>query len=384
MSGDALRELRHWINNTPIIDHHAHNLLLSTEQKSRPLLSITTEAGGDALPDARSTLAHFRAVRQLAQVLGSEATWEAVQQHLHEKRFKDNELWAEFCFQGTETVLIDDGLDTNTVHPYDWHNQLTRSPCKRIVRIETVAEGILIDAVKDVHEQYKALNVVRDIVWQRFSAEILSAINDPEVVAFKSVICYRTGLAIPFVEVDEAIRAFMDLVCGDGCNERSRRLQDTDLSPVFVNLTAMLLTEHESRKPFQFHTGLGDKEIRLPYSSPSHMQPFIERFPAVSIVLLHASYPFTREAGYLASVYHNVYLDIGEVFPMVSQGGQDSVIRQALELCPSEKLTWSTDGHWFPETYLLATVQIREGLEKVCAALPEHLCRPGLPHSIVD
>lgn len=37
-----------------------------------------------------------------------------------------------------------------------------------------------------------------------------------------------------------------------------------------------------------------------------------------------------------------VYLDIGEVFPMVSQDGQEKVITDALALCPSEKLTWST------------------------------------------
>ena len=50
---------------------------------------------------------------------------------------------------------------------------------------------------------------------------------------------------------------------------------------------------------------------------------------------------------------------------MVSQYGQERVIEQALELCPSEKLMWSTDGHWFPETYLLAVIQIRQGLRKV-------------------
>jgi glutamine synthetase len=98
------------------------------------------------------------------------------------------------------------------------------------------------------------------------------------------------------------------------------------------------------------------------------MQPFIEEHPKLPIVLLHASYPFTREAGYLASVYENVYLDVGEVFPMVSREGQERVIAHALELCPSVKLLWSTDGHWFPETYLLAVIQVREALERVLSA----------------
>ena len=84
------------------------------------------------------------------------------------------------------------------------------------------------------------------------------------------------------------------------------------------------------------------RSIDLELSNPSHLQAFIETYPEVPIVLLHAAYPFTREAGYLASVYENCWLDVGEVFPMVSQDGQETVILQALELCPSEKLTWST------------------------------------------
>ena len=48
-----------------------------------------------------------------------------------------------------------------------------------------------------------------------------------------------------------------------------------------------------------------------------------------------------------------------------SQDGQERVIRESLELCPSTKLLWSTDGHWFPETYLLAVIQMREGLYRV-------------------
>jgi predicted TIM-barrel fold metal-dependent hydrolase len=81
--------------------------------------------------------------------------------------------------------------------------------------------------------------------------------------------------------------------------------------------------------------------------------------------LLHSSYPYTQEAGYLATVYHNVYLDIGEVFPMVSQNGQETIVRQALELTPMSKILWSTDGHLQAETYWLANVQGREALEKI-------------------
>lgn len=63
----------------------------------------------------------------------------------------------------------------------------------------------------------------------------------------------------------------------------------------------------------QFHTGLGDSDITLTLSSPAHLQPIIKQFPETLFVLLHSSYPYTRDAGYLAAVYPNVFLDFGEV-----------------------------------------------------------------------
>jgi predicted TIM-barrel fold metal-dependent hydrolase len=63
----------------------------------------------------------------------------------------------------------------------------------------------------------------------------------------------------------------------------------------------------------QFHTGLGDRDITLRLSSPAHMQPIIEGFPRTKFVLLHSSYPYTQEAGYLTAMYENVFLDFGEV-----------------------------------------------------------------------
>jgi predicted TIM-barrel fold metal-dependent hydrolase len=51
-----------------------------------------------------------------------------------------------------------------------------------------------------------------------------------------------------------------------------------------------------------------------------------------------------REAGYLTAMYKNVYLDIGEVFPVVSGSGQVTLIRQVLELAPTNKVMWSSES----------------------------------------
>ena len=92
----------------------------------------------------------------------------------------------------------------------------------------------------------------------------------------------------------------------------------------------------------QFHTGLGDPDLILPLSSPIHMQPIIEAYPNATFVLLHGSYPHSRDAGYLASTYKNVYVDFGEVFPVLSRHGQCSVVKQLLEMTPFNKIMWSS------------------------------------------
>lgn len=367
--------LLYTINSFPIIDHHAHNLLLPEELQARDFLSITTEAEGPALEHATSALSHLRAVKQLSQVLSCTPTWEAVQASIHEARAQSDEAWAKLCLQGIQTILIDDGLDQRTVHPYDWHDRLVCSPCKRIVRVEAVAEQIMVDIVNKYQQEYGIflkespslhMTAVAKRFFAAFNEAIRAAMADDNVVGFKSVICYRTGLDLSgdpdrFQDsnlVSKAMKRFFS-------SPRYPRIEDEDLGPYLVHRTAFIISCGSRAKPFQFHTGLGDNDIKLSLASPSHMQTFLERHPTVPIVLLHAAYPFTKEAGYLASVYANCYLDIGEVFPFVSQEGQETVIRESLDLCPSQKLMWSTDGHWYPETYLLAVLQVKEGLTSV-------------------
>lgn len=92
----------------------------------------------------------------------------------------------------------------------------------------------------------------------------------------------------------------------------------------------------------QFHTGLGDNDISLAQASPALMQPLIKAFPQTKFVLLHSSYPYTQDAGYLTAVYQNVYLDFGEIFPFLSADGQRDVFKKVLELTPVNKIMWSS------------------------------------------
>lgn len=375
-----LKALRNAVRTTPIVDNHAHPILKVQHQAKHPLLSIATEAHGDALGDAPSSLAHIRAVKQLAGLLDTEPTWAAVESALQAKRSSPDPgpsaggwaAWVRSCMQGIETLLLDDGLDGgDETHAHAWHDQFVAGRCKRLVRIEALAVDIVrnrVGSMKARGEQWERKAVLH--ILGDFEREIGRCLADPEVAGFKSIICYRGGLDVPgkrHMETQTQFRAAEEEIGSIAQGGEFARLQHKALNHFLLHAAAKLIANSGpgARKPIQFHTGLGDSDITLAKSSPAHLQTFIADYPTVPIVLLHASYPWTREAGYLAAMYPNVYADVGEVFPFISRQGQESVVKQILELCPWSKILWSTDGHWFPETYVLATMQMREVLETV-------------------
>lgn len=304
---DVVRAIR----KCPIIDNHAHPLLKPEALAKYPLISITTEASGHAIHAASTTLSHIRGVRQLAHVLDCGQTWEAVVAAIEQRRIHDYEDWVSECLDGIATILVDDGLDApDDAEDYAWHNSFTRRPCKRIVRIETVA-GRIVHKHTSFFTAGDSMEEVMSRILEDFERKILEAIADPEVVGFKSVICYRTGLDVPATpDIALATASLESLMLNYDRSDGSglARIDHPGLNDLVLHRAAQLISDMpDGRKPIQFHTGLGDNDITLVKSSPAHLQEFIKAYPKVPIVLLHAGYPFTRELGYLATVYSNVY-----------------------------------------------------------------------------
>ncbi|KAF1976992.1 developmental protein-like protein fluG [Bimuria novae-zelandiae CBS 107.79] len=370
----TLENLRHVVNNFPIIDNHAHNIIQPALIDTIPVESVTSEAQGHALRDAFKSLPHLRAAQQLRQLYEcpDEANWkELLAQRLEWLRSGPERL-NQHCFQGVHALLIDDGLASpEKVLPYHWHDRYTKAPSKRIVRIETLAErlmesildGITIDDLDDA-------SFFTD-TWvtftEEFERELQELIQDPEVAGFKTVICYRTGLDIE-PDYEQAAREVglpFERYIERCVRKRKFRIERKPFNDYLVLRALEILSERvpyldAMSKPLQLHTGLGDNDIDLLKSNPAHLQPLIENYTNVPFVLLHSAYPYTREAGYLVTVYKNAYLDVGEVFPMVSRDGQKSIMRQALEIAPGSKLLYSSDGHYLPETFWLANLQFRQ------------------------
>ncbi|KAF6750819.1 amidohydrolase-domain-containing protein [Ephemerocybe angulata] len=389
VSSTSYPNLQRTVFGLPAIDNHAHPILKEAHRDAFPFEGLVSEAQGTALTDdSIHTVANLRATKELSKLYGLDenTTWEQVKEH--RKTIPYPQL-IETCFQPSklQCLLLDDGLSgvDELAEPYTAHDPFSTSPTKRIVRIEVVAER---EADRGARHSHKNPNFTGDSqglmqtvltphlgtdtldvapILSQFHDSLYYALEDEarhaDVVAFKSVICYRTGLDITTF-ISQASLKFSILEIFKTYQAGGKiRLCYKALNDMVVQVALEVAASHNI--PVQFHTGLGDSDLTLLLSSPARMQAIIKAYPGTKFVLLHSSYPYTREAGYLTSVYPNVFLDFGEVFPMVSQRGQEAILRQIFELCPTNKVMWSSDGHWWPESFYLGSLQARRVLFKV-------------------
>jgi len=322
------------LSGIPVVDHHAHNIALDAVIERTPYAAPFTEA---LAPEtvaryAPDILAYRRSLRDLGElfrVAPEEDALAGVRASL------GVEETARRCFEAAnmEALFLDDGFMEGKLRPIAWHERFV--PTRRVLRLEVLAQKVLAAAPS----------------FERFLESFRDAIQPaPEgVVAFKSIAAYRTGLDIAPVDVEVAAERFRALkrASADGVI----RLDDKVLVDLVVR--EGLLAAAAQDLPVQFHTGFGDPDLDLRLANPLHLRPLLEDpdLKGARFVLLHASYPYAREAGYLAAMYPQVFLDYGLAVPCLSVQGMRRAVAMLFELAPFSKVLYSSDAHVVPELY---------------------------------
>jgi len=337
----------------PILDHHCHAFLNHTTPYSALEFQGYFSEGGDAGIVAEHTpnSVFFRwGLKEIAHFLGCSPRTEAVL--AARTAIPLNELGTRMLGDANIPVLLIDyglgGADRMSIP--DMKACLPMCRIEPILRLETMAQDLIL--------KYETFDQVLDAF-----VETVDGARATGHVGLKSIIAYRTGLAIRETSRAEAAEAFGPV------KERARRdgtvrLADKPLNDYLI-LRALEVAEKQAM-PVQFHSGLGDNDLDMLYANPLHMRPLFEggRFRHVQFVLLHASYPYARELGYLASLYSNVWMDLGLAIPFATVD-IPAVWRQALSLTPTSKVLFSTDAYSLPDIYWLAARWGRWGLAQV-------------------
>jgi predicted TIM-barrel fold metal-dependent hydrolase len=340
------------LSSIPVIDHHTHSLL----REGGPFTMAGFQRFFTESDDARIHSGHagqtlfFRwAVKELAAYFGCEPRPDAVlaarnavpPDELAQRMFRDANL---------AVLLIDYGFGAAiNLFPEELHARL---PCRieRILRLETMAQDLILE-----NENYGRF-------LEAFTARVENTRASGHV-GLKSIIAYRTGLAIKEWSREEAQQAFQR--ARERANQDGNvRLADKPLNDTLV-LRALEVAQKE-QLPIQFHTGFGDPDVDLLLANPLYLRPLLQsgRFEQVPFVLLHASYPYTRELSYLASVYANVFMDISLAIPYVA-ADIPTLVRASLSLAPTSKVLFSTDAYSIPEIYWIAARWGRWGIGTV-------------------
>jgi predicted TIM-barrel fold metal-dependent hydrolase len=335
----ALREV---LNGVTLVDHHAHGIVPTpaTLDEFRGLFSESEDPR--QWPHVATGITYLRAMRALAELFGCEPSEEAVFAH---RRATDPDAYAATLLRatGTEWLLIDDGFPAPG-EGVAWEAMGDLAGCRSapVMRIERVGEeglaaGDELDALRER---------VRDAV---------AAARASGFVGLKTVAAYRSGL-----DVQPPDAAAADAVLADA----PRRLAGKALLEVLLDDALAANAATGEPLPVQVHCGFGDSDLFLPRADPTLLGPLIERYATTPFVLLHC-YPFVRQAGWLAHVYGNVFLDVSLTIPHVWRHAE--MVREALELAPASKLLYASDAARTPELYFLAARGWRAALAEVLA-----------------
>jgi hypothetical protein len=248
---------------------------------------------------------------------------------------------------GISHFLVDTGYLRDGMLGLDGMASASGAEVDEIVRLETVAEQAVLAG---------------DGTAAGFAGRFAEALAEqvPGAVGLKSIVGYRYGL--DFDPVPPA-RVEVTAAAGRWLHQIEVTGQARVADPVL--LRHLLWAGLSHGLPLQLHTGFGDPDADLRRCDPLLLRGFIERAEpsGVPIMLLHC-YPFHRGAGYLASAYPHVYLDVGLAVNYLGARAA-AVVAESLELAPFGKVLFSSDA-WGPaEMHYLGALLWRRATARV-------------------
>ena len=331
-----------------LVDHHCHGVVRRDLDRAA-FEALLTEAGsagplGGSLFDSQIG---FAVRRWCAPVLGLEP--HAAPEAYLERRagLGHAEVTRRFlAAAGLAALCVDTGFEPEPLLEPAELGRMANASAHEIVRLEQVAEQCAAEIV-----QGGAIVGYADAVRSRLAERARTA------AGFKSIAAYRHGLALSGErpsdsEVFAAAVRWLAVL-----DKRSEvRLTDETLHRFLIWCAVDL------GLPVQVHVGYGDADLDLGRCDPLLLTGLLRSLEptGVPVLLLH-NYPFHRQAGYLAQVFSNVFVDVGLATHNLGQGSR-GLVAEALELAPFGKVLYSSDAFALPELYYLGAELFRHAL----------------------
>ena len=284
--------------------------------------------------------------RWLADHLGCEPTRAAVTEAREAAIRQDAVAYTKGLLDaaGVVAVLSDEGFPQPPVPAEEFE----RTIGVRVHRVARLEPWIL------VHREGTFDDLLAGV-----DGEARRAAADPNCVAFKSIVAYRTGLDVGDPSEADAREAF----AGWRADEwRETRDHAKPVRDFLIRRT--LAVAKELGRAFHFHCGGGDPDIDLIHAKPENLFPLLVDVQDQPVVLVHSGYPWIRESAYIASVLPNVYLELSELIPW-GFGQVEWALEMLVGTVPAAKLLYGSDEAGEPESFWISALLARRSLERV-------------------
>nr|XP_010320459.1 protein fluG-like [Solanum lycopersicum] len=341
---ENFEDLKRAVESVEMVDAHAHNIVAL--DSTLPFISCFSEFIGAKTASDSPNFVNFQVnLNEICELYGSSLSLHAVEES---RRCLGFEASAAVCFKAARIaiLLIDDGIKLDQKLDIKWHERFVPT-VGRILQVEHVAENIL-----EKGSNGKSWTLSSFV--ETFTKELKS--EGDKVVAFKNIIAHRSVLAINTkVTQKEAEEGLIDILCAG----KPVRISNKNFSD-YIFMHALEVAKNFNL-PMQIHTGL-EKDLDLRPGSPLNLPNLLEdkRFTKNRLVILHASFPFLKEASNLSSVYPQVYLDFGLRVPKPNFHGFVSSVKEIMDLAPINKVMINSSGIAFAERFYLGGKKARE------------------------
>ena len=290
--------------------------------------------------------------RWLAAHLGCEPTREAVTSARDEALQADAVAYTKGLLDaaGVVAILSDEGFPQPPI-PADEFAATIGVTVHRVTRLEPWIlqhrDGSFDDLVSGVE------------------TEATDAAADPNCVAYKSIVAYRTGLDVGDPSASEASAAFDRWRSDDWKETREHAKPVRDF---LIRRTLQVAKANDRPVPLPLRRRRSGHQPRARRSDRD--LPLLVDVQDQPVVLVHSGYPWIREAAYVASVLPNVYLELSELIPW-GWGQVEWALEMLVGTVPAAKLLYGSDEAGEPEAFWASALLARSALERVLARFIE-------------
>ncbi|MEW5722474.1 MAG: amidohydrolase family protein [Thermodesulfobacteriota bacterium] len=317
------------LSGLPVADNHCHFFHLTPEEI--PLARRLSMSLRDMPPDQlENTLVYRLLLRELRRFLKVDGPAEKVLAARRERLKADYRGYVAdlFAEAGIACLILDTGYRPVKVDLAEFE-AFVRAEVRYVFRLESVLDD-LWERVRDGALRFEAAE-------ELFQEAVDRALSAPKTVALKTIIGYRTGLEILPVPRGALVQG----------PPEEKPFRDYLIREAVVRAA-------DRGVPVQVHAAFGESNIDLRRNNPALLKTFLDD-PEVGrarLILVHGGYPHCFEAGYLAAVHPNVYVDLSEMIPFAPRAARHG-LRQIFDLCPFNKILYGSDGFVIPEIHWL-------------------------------